>query len=406
MANGISDQAAREGWNKVPWNRFLSYDPTVGSKTPAEAGYPTAALFVNPGHLYLRSAWGDPDATWAFFGAGPKFAGHSRDDEGQFLIAKQGWLAPRVGGQGHNDGDYYAGGSLAFNLVTIFDPDEQPRRTDPHLPAAEGVKNENDGGLIRYVYSRHSRDDRAWIKAFHHQEGRFTYAAGDISTGYSPDKAREVTRQFLYLRGEREFFVIFDRVKATEDRFARHWFLHLPTEPQVEGRGQTLVDGHVTSYDSFGQVSWLSDPAGEEGVLSTGRARAFLRTLLPKQATLTARGGEGHTHWGHPDNPEAQYNHVIDRSLRPPHVPWRLEVRDRSGGAEGFFLHVLELGAESDAKMSPVELVEREGQVGAKLTADGGMVEVLFNREGPLTASLRLADGETRLLEANVNLDK
>ena len=51
----------------------------------------------------MRSAWNDPNATWAFFGAGPKFAGHSRDDEGHFLIAKKGYLVLRAGGQGHND---------------------------------------------------------------------------------------------------------------------------------------------------------------------------------------------------------------------------------------------------------------------------------------------------------------
>ena len=28
-------------------------------------------LFGGAGHVYMRSAWDDPNATWAFFGAGP-----------------------------------------------------------------------------------------------------------------------------------------------------------------------------------------------------------------------------------------------------------------------------------------------------------------------------------------------
>ena len=96
----------------------------------------------------MRSAWGDPSATWAFFGAGPKFAGHSRDDEGHFLSAKKGHLVLRAGGSGHNDSDYYAGGSLAFNIVTIHDPQETFRRTSPGQGrmAEGGTKNEIDLG--------------------------------------------------------------------------------------------------------------------------------------------------------------------------------------------------------------------------------------------------------------------
>ena len=86
---------------------------------------PLGYLFPGAGHVYMRSAWNDPNATWAFFGCGPQFAGHARDDEGHFLICKRGSLVSRQGGQGHNDTDYYAGGSLIFNIVTIFDPERE-----------------------------------------------------------------------------------------------------------------------------------------------------------------------------------------------------------------------------------------------------------------------------------------
>ena len=249
VANAISDESQRENWHSIPWYRFLFYDPAVPSSTPQDAGYPLATHFEGAGHVYMRSTWDDPNATWAFFGAGPKFAGHSRDDEGHFLIAKKGYLVLRAGGVGHNDQDYYAGGSLAFNIVTIYDPDEVFRRTDPgsRAMAEGGTKNENDGGLIRYVYSSHGRDDRGRIVAYQH-DARLTYAAADLTEGYHENKVREVTRQFLYLRGPREFFVIYDRVHATRASFPKTWFLHIPSEPQISGQETELVPDHVYAY--------------------------------------------------------------------------------------------------------------------------------------------------------------
>ena len=67
------------------------------------------------------------------------------------------------------------------------------------------------------------------------------YADVIVTRGYSTNKAREVTRQFLYLRGEREFFVVFDRVEATRREFRRHFFLHVPTQPEIQGTQLTWL---------------------------------------------------------------------------------------------------------------------------------------------------------------------
>jgi len=393
VANGISDESMSSGWHRVPWNRFLSHPAAAPSGTPQSEGYPTAEHFRESGHVYMRGDWGDPNATWAFFGAGPKFAGHSRDDEGSFLIARKGHLVLRAGGQGHNDWDYYAGGSLAFNIVTVYDPDEEFRRTSPGSRwfEREGVKNENDGGLIRHVYSRHTRSDRAKVTAYQHDD-RLTYAAADLTEGYRAHKVREITRQFLYLRGEREFFVVFDRVEATSAAFPKTWFLHMPGEPLVQGPETVHVPGHVHTYRGD-TATWLSDPAGENQVLSTGRSRAFLKVLLPSDAAIVKRGGPGHERWGHPHNPEAQYNHAGRRSDRPPIVPWRLEVEGPGGEEREYFLHVLEIGDEDDARMSEVTLVERDGHLGAMMDAGGSALQVLFAAEGPLAARLKVGAG-------------
>jgi hypothetical protein len=342
----------------------------------------------------MRGAWEDPDATWAFFGAGPKFAGHSRDDEGHFLIARKGWLALRAGGPGHNDWDYYAGGSLAFNILTIYDPQEQFRRTTP--PDPEGAKNENDGGMVRFVYSAHTRDDRAEIVAFHHTNA-YTYAAADLTLGYRKEKAREVTRQFVYLREPSEFFVIFDRVEATRSDFPKHWFLHIPNEPDVSGVGRVIVHDHVYSYTGDLSATWTSDSAGEEGTLSSGKARAFLTTLLPTEAMMVKRGGEGHQFWGHPDEPTAQYNHVSRNSHLPPYVAWRLEVAAREGNLRDYFLHVIQVTDSGSAV--PVTLLDSDGYKGVRVEVGGG-IEVTFAAEGRQVAKVKFSGEAVQILEA------
>ena len=338
LRDGLSQWFSDRGqvWLRERWQRVACYDPSIQATPPDTL--PLSYLFPGAGHVYMRSAWNDPNATWAFFGCGPQFAGHARDDEGHFLISKQGSLVSRQGGQGHNDTDYFAGGSLIYNIVTIFDPNERFRRDKG---------NENDGGLLRHVYeSSDLPHERGQIMAFEHNPN-YTYAAADITKGYSDKKAREVTRQFLYLRGDREFFVVFDRVEATRPDFARHFFLHVPTEPQQQ-------DGFLT---------WLSLPEadGDKVVSSHGRSRMFLHTLLPQKAETVLRGGPGQEAWGHPLEKTAQYNHITEGRLKPPVCPWRIEIGDPGNGSRTLFLHVFEIVDEQVRQPAAVTFVPPAG---------------------------------------------
>lgn len=341
LHDGLSQWFSDRGkeWGAPRWQRIACYDPSIPA-TPSSS-LPLAYCLAGAGHVYMRSAWNDPNATWAFFGCGPQYAGHSRDDEGHFLISKRGALVSRQGGQGHNDTDYYSGGSLIYNIVTIYDPQEQFRRNK---------NNENDGGLVRHVYETNGLPrQRGRLTAFENNS-RYTYAAADITAGYNSAKAREVTRQFLYLRGEKEFFVVFDRVEATRVEFRRHFFLHLPTEPTIR---DTLT-------------TWLSLPEadgdrGGERILSTGRSRMFLRTLLPAGAEIVRRGGQGQEAWGHPLEKTAQYNHTAPGRSKPPICPWRLEVGDPGDGSRTLFLHVFEIADEQATQPTEVRFVSPAG---------------------------------------------
>jgi hypothetical protein len=359
LHDGLSQWFSDHGrqWLRERWQRVACFDPAIPVAPPDTL--PLGYLFPGAGHAYMRSAWNDPNATWAFFGCGPQYAGHARDDEGHFLIGKRGALVSRQGGQGHNDDDFYAGGSLIYNLVTIFDPEEKFRRDQ---------KNENDGGLLRHVYdSTGLPHERGRMVAFEHNSD-YTYAAADLTKGYNEKKAREVTRQFLYLRGAREFFVVFDRVEATRPEFRRHFFLHVPTEPTIEG---TLL-------------TWLSSPEadGTKDSLSTGRSRMFLRTVLPMNAEIRSRGGPGQEAWGHPLEKTAQYNHLTDGRKKPPFCPWRIEVGDPASEPRTLFLHVFEI--EDERVTQPVE-VRFVAPAGVDI-AD--LWQVRFNATGPLGGSV------------------
>ena len=370
LHDGLSQWFSERGreWLRERWQRVACTDPSIAPEPPDTL--PLAYLFPGAGHVYMRSAWDDPNATWAFFGCGPQFAGHSRDDEGHFLIAKRGALVSRQGGQGHNDSDHYAGGSLIFNIVTVFDPDEKFRRDRG---------NENDGGLLRHVYEGGPFPrERGHMLAFE-TTPEYTYAAADITAGYNPDKVREVTRQLLYLRGAREFFVVFDRVEATRPDFRRHFFLHIPDEPRRD----------------CNRFTWLSQPEadGRGEVLSSGRSRMFLTPLLPTNAVVAFRGGDGQDAWGHPFEPAAQYNHMTEGGKKPPSCPWRIEVADPNTGTRTQFLHVFEIGEETDQASAKVTLLAADGvQIGSRW-------RVRFNADGPLGGAV---NGEPLTTRVNV----
>jgi hypothetical protein len=369
------------------WTKLLFTDPSIEPQSPKAAGYATAKHFAGAGHVYLRSDWEDPNATWAFFGAGDRFGAHARDDEGHFMIAKKGLLVGRAGGMGHNDGDYYTGGSLAFNAVTIFDPKEEFRRTVPNRAVLEqgGTKNERDGGMIRWVYEGHQLVDRADVTAYSH-DSRMTHVAADLTKAYRSEKAREVTRQFVYVPGVRDLFLIFDRVEATNADFAKTWFLHVPSQPRPDVTATTVVEGHVWRTGA-GTLDWLSDPAGVKEVLSTGRSKAFLRTVLPEKAGVVIRGGAGHDFWGHPLEPTAQYNHKYGgpQGDAAPVVPWRIEVTPSDRATRQYFLHVMEIGEERDERMSDVQLQRSADgkRVGVGIARPDGKVTLWFTTEGP-----------------------
>ncbi|HGY91328.1 MAG TPA: hypothetical protein ENK43_09170 [Planctomycetes bacterium] len=400
LAQWMADDARKRfRYGRGYWQRLVARDASIKPRSASELDLPLAYCFKGAGHVFMRSQWGNPNATWAFFGAGPHFAGHAHDDEGHFMVSKKGGLITRGGGTSSNDADHYWGGSLIFNIVTIFDPGETFRRNR---------HNENDGGPLRWVYDNEYRE-RGHLVGYKSGQD-FTYAAADLTDGYNKAKASEVFRQFVYLRGRREFIIVFDRVRSTKAGFAKHFMLHVPTRPTVTGKAVVAVPDHVVEYrgDSL-TATWLSLPGNYgEGrkVLSEGRSRMFMRTLLPRDAVMTVRGGDGYDAWGHPLEKTAQYNHdkaLGARRKRTPLAPWRFEVAAPLS-KQTFFLHIFEIADEKTRSMQPVDLVETTSRVSVRIGDTRSRWEISFSKSGFLSAKLKSPKGKSVKLKPTLEL--
>jgi len=183
----------------------------------------------------------------------------------------------------------------------------------------------------------------------------YTYACGDLTGAYSKTKVARYTRQFLYLRGAPECFVVYDRVVSTKAEFPKVWLLHVMNEPAVyagdslarksgSGKGFTTFAGADRALTSTFTPDNNPRKNGRGQFLSSGFGALICQTLLPEKARITSRGGEGFDNWGCPYDPKDNKNFgsrggegsaLIDRSW------YRLEVEPTEDAKATEFLHVL-----------------------------------------------------------------
>ncbi|HLB72900.1 MAG TPA: heparinase II/III family protein [Sedimentisphaerales bacterium] len=271
-----------------------------------------------PGHVYARSSW-DEDATYFFFKASDRFTAHQHLDAGHFVIYKHNEL---IGDGGHYDAfgsahdvNYHLR-TTAHNTILIHDPGE----TWPGIRA--GNVTGNDGGQ-HHNWPHHNgavTDPQDWQKdkklydiadiiAFE-DEGNYLYAAADCTRAYSPKKLDYFTRQIVFLRPGT--FVIFDRVRSKDPAFKKTFLLQAMTTPVREG-------GHL--------------------VVTNGKGRLFIQTILPPSSAVRLVSGEDLYSYG-------GNNYPPDRDTGPA-PQCRIEISPSGPNSIDYFLHVL-TAADSD----------------------------------------------------------
>ena len=307
---------------------------------------------------------------------------HKHHDEGSFVIYKHDFLALDSGSRAAQTDwnlKYYYGQSVAHNVVLIQKPGEKlPGYWGPNYVGPEG-KN-NFGGMYGFT---------AKVLAFE-TDDRYSYAAVDTGALYG-EKCKENVRQFIHVQPD--YFVVYDRVCASDPSYAKQWLLHTQNKPVVEGR--------TVRADS------------RDG-------RLFCEALLPKDATIELVGGPGKEFWANGKNWEIydkwvanERRHCAEDGRGPYWGEWRAETHPGAPRANDRFLHVLTAADTKTPHGVPARLVEeatrdgvtlvisasREGRAAARPTRE---ITLLFNRTGKVGGEIRIVekDAEGRILSS------
>jgi heparin/heparan-sulfate lyase len=304
-----------------------------------------------------RSSW-DEDATFFFVRFGDRFTAHQHLDVGHFLIYRHEELA---GDGGHYEGfgsrhdvNYHMR-TVAHSTILVHDPSE----TWPGIRAGEVTGN--DGGQ-RHHWPHHNgavgdaaewqkgRDlyDIADLLAFE-DRGDYLYVAGDGSRAYAPQKLEAFVRQIVYIRPGA--FVIFDRVRSTDAAFRKTWLL---------------------------QAMKVPTGASPDLVITNGRGRLFVQTLLPRDPVVRLASGPDLYAYGGQGYPPSR-----DTGPAP---ECRIEVSPPDPAELDYFLHVL-TAADATVASAP------RGEVrvtDAEIVVTVGEAEIAFRKSG-VGGSIRMA---------------
>jgi hypothetical protein len=352
--HAFNERTPRSSGGSHAYKDFLWRAPEV--KKGDLSRFKLSHFSPGPGFVYARSSW-DEDATYLFFRCGDRFTAHQHLDVGHFLIYKHAELAGD-GGQytdfgGSHDVNYHLR-TVAHSTMLVLDPAE----TWPRIRA--GDVTGNDGGQ-RHNWKHHNGavgDSADWLSQrdlmetgrmlAYEDRDRYVYMAGDATRAYSPAKMGLFTRQIVYLRPDT--VVMFDRVRSTKAEFKKTWLLQAMKKP--EGAAPNLVVTH-------------------------GKGRLFVQTLLPENPQVTLNAGAGLYSYG-----GRSYPPPAEKGAAP---ECRIEISPPRPAEEDLFLHVL-TAAEASTPSAPPASVKREGddviatvngaRVWFRASAVGGAVEV------------------------------
>jgi len=445
------------GWGKSAlgqggvWGKLLWYDPDLPPVAPQEL--PPARLFPENGHAVMRSDW-TPDATYALFRCGrygeiDGWWGRNNADNLHFIIEKRGLLAADTGAvhslnnaalgfagsQVHSDSlphiTEYARQTIAHNSITVgqerithIDWQGKPTGNVVRRGGQSPVQAKSWWPLWGLPEPKPAdRPFREGQIVAYETSPLFDYAAGDATHSYPPTRVKSITRQFVYLRPDA--FVVFDRVAAAEPGLETIWMLHSLYEPAWNGKKEaddSLPPEKQFTLSADGKEK-VPNPRPGGRFLHTGgdtftiddqwpgmAGRLFAKILMPGEDARVVRtiGGPWHDfevdgiNYGPTEDTYAKHKGGRNEHNRENSVGvegWRIELSPKERPASANFLVVLFAADQKTDAMPPVERIESEGRLGAKLTIAGKTYEVAFATSGPPAGHIRIAEGAKPLLD-------
>jgi len=321
VVNAFNETTPRSATGVYAYKDLLWRDTTVVKGDLSS--FKLSHYSPGPGYVYARSSWNE-DATYFFFKCGDRFTSHQHLDNGQFLIYKYEELA---GDGGHYE-TFGSSHDVNYHLRTIAHSTiliDLPGESWPDIRV--GTVSGNDGGQ-HHNWPHHNgavEDPQAWLADRQlydiadmlavQDAGDYLYMAGDCSRSNNSLKLDYFTRQIVFIRPGT--FVIFDRVKAKKLSYKKTWLLQAMKVP--ERRNGFLV-------------------------VTNGRGRLFVQTLLPAPPIIQFYAGDSlYTYGGRNYPPE------FDTGPAP---ECRVAISPLSYTAEDLFLNVL---TATDSTVSSVE---------------------------------------------------
>jgi heparinase II/III-like protein len=306
----FNETTPRSSVGVYAYKDFLWRDTSVRKENLSQ--YKLSHYSPGAGFVYARSSW-DEDATYFFFKCGDRFTAHQHLDVGHFVIYHHEEL---IGDGGHYDGfgtlhdvNYHLR-TIAHNTILVHDLSER-------WPGIRAGKVTNNDGGQSHAWPHHNgavTDPQQWQKGrelydiadivAYEDRGDYLYVAGDCGRAYAAKKMKEFTRQIVYLRPGT--FVIFDRVQSTKPDYKKTWLLQAMNPPEKKGK-------HL--------------------VITNGKGRLFVQTLLPEHPSIKLfRGEDLYRYDGNSYPPQRDTG---------PAPKCRIEATPQAPAETDYFLHVL-----------------------------------------------------------------
>jgi heparin/heparan-sulfate lyase len=343
---------------------LILVDPHVKSEPPDNL--PLTRYFGHPvGTMVARTGWrmgpDSPDVVAEMKVGTYYFANHQHLDAGNFQLYYKGDLAVDSGlyrGNGYNSEHVrnYHRRTIAHNCLLVYDPEE----TFPGDHANDGGQRMPNGRKELKRIGDLFEDNQTGEVVAHYigpdpHDPELSYLKGDLTLAYSPDKVKEYSRSFAFLKLEDDLrpavMVIFDRVVTVEAGFKKSWLLHTMEEPEIKG-SMTIVRRTEPPYNG----------------------KMVNHTLLPMKGDVQIEkiGGKDKEFWVEGKN----------YPLKEPMAEagsWRVEIRPVQPAKENLFLNVMQV-MDNLGGPEPVhpERIEAEHVVGCRILGKAA----IFSRSG------------------------
>ncbi len=292
------------------------------------------------GQTIARNSWKNDQAA-VLMKVGVKTTGnHEHLDCGQFQIYYREMLSGDTGAYvkyGENHHYFYHQATVAHNSLLIYNPSFATDTSTYKGYYTGGQRFQKLGEISSSNYEAWKTGTKyVTATVTGHEEGYadggktqpvYAYIAGNLTPAYDSSTVSEVTRRMLTVfdTGHPDvpmYFFVFDNITAKKATFKKTFLLHTVTEPTIDGKTVTEVNGN---------------------------GKLVLQNVIGNNVTITKIGGADKNYWIN-NNGQDKYDQ-LDNSYKRDDGYWgRVEISPATGNATDQLLNVMFV---CDADKSP-----------------------------------------------------